>query len=59
MNNIKINAYKKTLKEVSGKSEGAEDFINNRIDEIFFEEKLSVEEVIYFLVNFLQFMFPC
>ena len=59
MNNIKINVYKKPLKEVSGKSEGAEDFINNRIDEIFSEEKLSVEEVIYFLFSFLQFMFPC
>ena len=53
MNNIKVKVYKKILKEV------AENIINNRIDEICSQEKLSAEEVIYFLVGFLQFVFPC
>ena len=52
MKNVKVKAYKKVLKEV------AEDFINNKIDEIWFQEKFSGKEVIYFLVSFLQFMFP-
>ena len=59
MNKIKIKVYKKVLKEISKKYEGAEDFINNRIDEICPQEKLSAEEVIYFHVSFLQFLFPC
>ena len=32
MNNIIINVHKKVLKEVAEKYNGAEDFINNRID---------------------------
>ena len=59
MNKIKIIVYKKLLKEVSEKFEGAKDFINNRFDEIFSQEKLSAEKAIYVLVSFLQFMFPC
>ena len=59
MNNIKVKVYKKMLKEISEKYEGSQDFINNRIDEICSQEKFSAEEVIYFLVSFLQFMFPC
>ena len=51
--------YKKVLKEVAEKYDGAEDFINNIIYEIFSQEKFSAEEVIDFLVGFLQFMFPC
>ena len=32
--------------------DGAEDFINDRIEEICSHEKLSAEKVIYFLVSF-------
>ena len=59
MANIKIKVYKNVLKEVAEKYDGAEDFINNRIDEICSQEMLSGEEVIYFLVSFLQSMFSC
>ena len=59
MNNIKVKVYKKVLKEVAEKYEGAESFINNRIDEICSLENLFAEEVIHFFVSFLQFMFPC
>ena len=59
MNNIKVKVYKKVVKEISEKYDGAEDFINNRTDEICSQEKFSAEEVIYFFVGFLQFMFPC
>ena len=58
MNNINVRVYKKVMKEVTEKYEGAESFINNRIDEICPQGKLSAEGVIYFLISFLQFMFP-
>ena len=44
---------------LSEKHDGAKDFINKRIDKICSLEKLSAEEVIYFLVSFLGSMFPC
>ena len=59
MNHIKFKVYKKVTKEAAKKYDGAEDFINSSIDEIYTQEKLSAEEVIYFLISFLQFMFPC
>ena len=59
MNNINFKVYKKMLKKVTKKYDGAEDFTNNRIDEILSQEKLSAEDVIYFVFSFLQFMFPC
>ena len=52
MNNIKVKVYKKVLREVAEKCDGKA-FINNKIDEICLQEKLSAEEVIYFLVCFL------
>ena len=59
MKNIKMRIYKRVLKEFSEKYDGADYFINNRIEEICPQEKLSAEEVIYFLVSSLQFTFPC
>ena len=44
---------------LSEKHDGAKDFINKGIDKICSREKLSAEEVIYFLVSFLGSMFPC
>ena len=41
MNNIKIKVYKRVLKEVSKKYDGAEDFINSRTEEICSQEKLK------------------
>ena len=52
MNNIKIKVYKKVLKEICENYDGTEEFINNRIEVICSYEKLSAEEVIYFLVSF-------
>ena len=49
MNNLKVKVYKTILKEVSEKYEGIEEFINSKIEEICSQEKLSGEEVIYFL----------
>ena len=59
MNNIEVKVCKKLPKEAAEKYEGAESFINNRTDEICSQEKFSAAEVIYFLISFLQFMFPC
>ena len=56
MNNLKIKIYKRVLKEVTEKFEGSEDFINRRIDEIYYQEKVSVEEVIYFLYFLISFL---
>ena len=56
MNYIKIKVYKRVPKEVSKKYDGAEDFINSRIEEICSQEKLSAEEVIYFLCFLVGFL---
>ena len=63
MNNIKVKVYEilpseeVPPKEVAEKCDGADDFVNNIIDEICSQEKLAAEEIIYFLVGFLQFTF--
>ena len=49
MNNLYIKICKRVIKEVSEKHDGAEDFINSRIEERCSQEKLFAEEVIYFL----------
>ena len=53
MNEEKFKVYRRVMKEVGEKYDGAEDFINNRSDEIFSHEQLSAEEVIFFF--FLAF----
>ena len=56
MNILKMKKiYKRGLKDVSEKYEGAEEFINSRIEESCSQERLSVEEVIYFLCFLLAF----
>ena len=58
MNEEKFKVYRRVMKEVGEKYDGAEDFINNRSDEIFSHEQLSAEEVIFFFFfGFLQFSF--
>ena len=59
MNNIKVKVYEKVLRETCEEHKGAEDFIKKELDEFCSHEKLSAQEIIYFLVSFLQFMFPC
>ena len=59
MSNIKVKVYQMVLKELTEKYNGADDFLNNVIDEIYSQGKLSAEEIIYFFVGFLQFTFPC
>ena len=56
MNTIKVKVYKRVLKEVAEKYSGAENFINNKIDETCSQE-MSAGQVIYFLVDFLQLCF--
>ena len=56
MNNLKIKIYKRALKEVSKKYDGAEDFIHRRIDEICSQEKFSPEEVTSFLCFLVSFL---
>ena len=41
----KLNVYKKVLHKFCEKLDGAEEFINQKIEEICCQEKLSVEEV--------------
>ena len=54
-----MKIYKRVLQEISEKYNEAEDFINKRIEEVCSQEKLSAEEVTYFLVTFLHSIFPC
>ena len=49
MNVIKVRVYKQVLKDICNKYDGAEEYINERIKEICSQEKLSLEEVIYFV----------
>ena len=49
MNQKKINLYKEILKDVYVACNGVKNFINERIEEICFHEKLFAEEVIYFV----------
>ena len=54
---MKSKIYKKVLKEITEKRDGAVHFRNNRTEEICSQEKLLAEKVICFLASFLQFMF--
>ena len=49
MNGNKVKVYKKVLKGACYKFDGAEEYINERIEEICSHEKLSIEEVSYFV----------
>ena len=51
MNNTKLNVYKKVLHEVCEKFNGAEQYIEERIEELCSESKLSVYEVTYLFIN--------
>ena len=51
MNNTKLYVYKKFLQEVCEKFNGAEQYNKDRIEELCSESKLSVDEVIYLLMN--------
>ena len=55
MNDIKVKVYKKVMKEIAGKYDGAEDFIKNRIDEICFQERLSAKAAIVFMLTFYSY----
>ena len=49
MNETKLNVYKKVLHVVCEKFNGAEEFIKESIEEIWCQEKLSVEKLILFM----------
>ena len=51
MNKIKMNVYKRVFQELCEKFNGAEVYIKERIEELFNENKLSVEEVTYLFMN--------
>ena len=43
------------MKKIAEKSDGAEDFIKNRIDEICFQERLSAKAAIVFMLTFCSY----
>ena len=51
MNKIKVKLQTKVLTETYG---GPGDFINNKIDDIWSQEKMFAEEVIDFLVSIMS-----
>ena len=51
MNNTKLNVYRKVLKKVWEKFNGAEVNIREKIEELCSESKLSVEEITYLFKN--------
>ena len=46
--------YKKLLKEIWQNYDWVEEFINDRIEEVFSHKKLSTEEVIYIFVDIFR-----
>ena len=56
MDNLKIKTYKTVPKEVSKIYDGAEEFINQRIEEICCQENLSLEEITDFVYERLRFV---
>ena len=56
MNKTKFNVHKKVLQEVCEKFDGVEEFIKEKIEEICCQEKLSLEEVTYFVYERLRFV---
>ena len=55
MNKTKLKVYKKVLQRVCEKFDGTEELIKEEFEEICFQEKLSVEEVTYFVYKRLRF----
>ena len=49
MNNAKLNVYKKVLQEVYEEFDGSK--IEDKIEEIYSNEKLSLEKVTYLFMN--------
>ena len=41
----RIRIYKKVIEEVYERFEGAREFINNKVSELYFKEGISTEEV--------------
>ena len=48
MNAVKVKIYEQILKDICNKYDGAEDFFNEKIEELCSHEKLFLEEIIYF-----------
>ena len=55
MNKSKLSIYKRLLHEFCEKFDGAEEFINRKIEEICSQEKLLVEKVTCFVYERLHF----
>ena len=51
MNNTKLKLYKKNLREVCKRFNGAEQYVKKRIEELCSKSKLSVEKVTYLFMN--------
>ena len=54
MNSAKLNIYEKVLQGLCEKFDGAEEFIKDKIEGICCNEKLSAEEVTYFVYQTLH-----
>ena len=55
MNKTKVEIYREVLRDVSQNFQGAENFMKQRIKEIYEQKKISVEEVFHFYI-FLMFL---
>ena len=55
-NRTKVEIYKEILRNVSAKFDGAEKFINAKIEKICSHKHLSAKEVIYFVSESLWFV---
>ena len=55
MSNTKLNVYKKVLQEVCEKFNGVEQYVQERIKELYRESQLSVDEIKLFVHEWLLF----
>ena len=57
MSDTKLNVYKKVLQDVCEKFNGVEQYIQERIKELYSESQLSVDEIKLFVHEWLQRFF--
>lgn len=51
LDKMKINIIREVLSDVSAKFMNVEEYIRKKLEETYLREKISVQEVIYFMFN--------
>ena len=57
MNATKVKVYKQVLKDICNKYDEAEDFISQRIEELYSDEKLFLEKTVYLVFSIFVYCY--